>query len=84
MSNVSFQKKAKGDKSVSSNSVQTNSPNTKSEKIALYSSKNVHWTEVGKLVKGFNIVSSEKAESWLTLDGVRIASPEEIAREYGI
>jgi hypothetical protein len=65
-----------------------NEPNKKVEKTgkvttAIHSSKNVHWEGVGKVHKGFNIVSHEEAEKWLTRKHIRIATPEEVAEEYG-
>ena len=32
------------------------------ETIALFSSKNLYWNEVGSLIIGYNIVSSENSE----------------------
>lgn len=54
-----------------------------SEKVALYSARNLHWTEVGNLEKGYHIVSKEESEKWLRHKAVRIAEPLEIARFYG-
>ena len=51
--------------------------------VALYSDRNVHWSGVGKLEKGYNIVTKEQAAKWLTRNHVREASPEEVASEYG-
>lgn len=53
------------------------------EKVALWSNKNIRWTGVGTLSKGYNIVTKEAAEKWLTRDGIREASPEEVATYYG-
>lgn len=50
---------------------------------AIYSSKNVVWEGVGKVEKGYNIVTEKAAEKWLTRSHVRLATPEEVAREYG-
>ena len=55
----------------------------KSETVALLSSRNIAWQGVGKLVKGYNIVSADAAEKWLTLDAVRSANPEEIKANLG-
>lgn len=54
----------------------------KSDKVAVYSSKNLYWSEVGRLIKGYNIVTEEQAAKWLTMKYTRIASPEEIAGVY--
>lgn len=56
---------------------------SKKATVALHSTKNVVWEGVGKIEKGYNIVTTEAAEKWLTRSHVREASPEEIAREYG-
>ena len=53
------------------------------EKIALYSSKNIHWNGLGALTVGYNIVSKEASEKWITRKAVRIAQPEEVASYYG-
>jgi hypothetical protein len=52
-------------------------------KKALWSEKNISWHEVGKIVRGYNIVTKEAADKWLTLNGIRTATPEEIATYYG-
>ena len=54
------------------------------EKVALYSSKNVNWQGVGEIKKGYNIVSRESAEKWLSRYHVREATPEEVAEEFGL
>lgn len=53
------------------------------EKIALWSDKNIRWSSVGTLEKGYNIVTKEAAEKWLTRGGIREATPKEIATYYG-
>ena len=53
------------------------------EKVALWSASNVRWTGVGSLSKGYNIINKEAAEKWLTRNGVREATPEEVATHYG-
>jgi len=52
--------------------------------VAIHSTKNVNWGGVGKVVKGYNIVSKEQADQWLTRKHIRLATPEEIAQEYGV
>lgn len=54
----------------------------KNDDVAVYSTRNVHWDGVGKLSVGYNIVSKEAAEKWLTRSHVRAAAPEEVAREF--
>jgi len=51
--------------------------------VAVHSTKNVIWEGVGKVSKGYNIVSKEQADKWLTRKHIRLATPEEVAREYG-
>lgn len=53
------------------------------EKVALFSTKNVFWEEVGSLNRGYNIVSKSKADAWLTRNHVRLATPEEVAKAFG-
>ena len=54
-----------------------------STKVALWSRKNIRWGAVGTLSKGYNIVTKEAAELWLTKEGIREATPEEVATHYG-
>jgi hypothetical protein len=51
--------------------------------VAIYSDRNVSWVGVGKISKGYNIVTPEQAEKWLTRNHVREATPEEVASEFG-
>ena len=53
------------------------------EQIAVHSAKNLHWQGVGKLKPGYNILSKEAAEKWLTNKHVREATAEEVATYYG-
>ena len=52
-------------------------------KVALYSEINLHMDSLGTLTVGYNIVSKEASEKWLTHRLVRIAPPEEVASHYG-
>ena len=54
------------------------------EKVAVFAEKNLYWRDLGALEKGYNIISKEKSEKWITHKAVRIASPEEVASYYGI
>jgi hypothetical protein len=60
-------------------------PSSASEKetVAVYSTKNVTWSGVGQVSKGYNIVTKQAAEKWATRDHIRIATPEEVARDFG-
>jgi hypothetical protein len=51
--------------------------------VAIHSTKNADWRGVGSIVKGYNIVSVLQSEKWLTRNHVRLATPEEVAREFG-
>jgi hypothetical protein len=53
------------------------------ETVAIYSTRNVTWSEVGQVSKGYNIVTKQAADKWATRDHVRIATPEEVARDFG-
>ena len=53
------------------------------EKVALWSDRNIRWTNVGELSKGYNIVTKEAAEKWLGKRGIREATPQEVASHYG-
>ncbi len=51
--------------------------------VAIYSSRNVSWSGVGKVNRGYNIVTQEEADKWVTRDHIRLATPEEVAKEFG-
>ena len=68
------------EKTVSKNSTE---PKDQIEKVALYSDKNIYWDGLGDLKVGYNIVSKEASEKWITRKAVRIAQPEEVASYYG-
>lgn len=53
------------------------------EQVAVWSKGNIRWTGVGALSKGYNIVTKEAAEKWLSREGIREATPEEVATYYG-
>jgi hypothetical protein len=56
---------------------------TAPEKVAIFSERNVFWNGVGEIIKGYNIVTKEVSEKWLTHKSVRIATPQEVAKHYG-
>lgn len=56
---------------------------TPKEKIAVYSSRNLHWNGVGDLKVGYNILTKEESDKWLNHKAVRIAMPDEVAKHYG-
>lgn len=55
----------------------------KVETVAIFSTRNVTWNGVGKVYRGYNIVPVADADRWLTRDHVRLATPEEVAEEFG-
>lgn len=52
--------------------------------VAVFSTKNVTWNGVGKVYRGYNIVTQEEADQWATRSHIRIATPEEVAQEFGL
>jgi hypothetical protein len=52
------------------------------EKVAVHSSKNLFKYEFGELNIGYNIVTKEASEFWITHQAVRKATPEEVANFY--
>lgn len=55
----------------------------KTDKVAIFSSRNSVWQGVGKIVKGYNFVTKDAADKWLTLDSVRAVEPNEIKSNLG-
>jgi hypothetical protein len=56
----------------------------KNEKVAVFALKHLFWNGLGNLKKGYNIVTREESEKWITHKAVRIATPSEVASYYGI
>ncbi len=56
----------------------------KEDKVAIYSERNVTWEGVGKIYRGFNSVSKDASEKWTSRSYVRLATPAEVAKEYGL
>ena len=52
--------------------------------VAVFSTKNVTWNGVGKVYRGYNIVTQEEADLWATRSHISIATPEEVAKEFGL
>jgi len=70
---------------ISTEQQNTTAPGTKKRlTVAIHSTKNVNWEGVGKVKKGYNIVKKAEADKWLTRGHIRLATPEEIAIEYGV
>jgi DNA-binding protein H-NS len=57
---------------------------SKKETVAIHSTRNVTWSGVGKVYIGYNIVSKEASDQWLKRNHVRLATPEEVAKEFGL
>jgi hypothetical protein len=56
--------------------------NKNQEKVAVHSSKNLFKYGLGELKIGYNIVTKEASEFWITHQAVREATPEEVANVY--
>jgi hypothetical protein len=54
----------------------------KKQKVALYSSRNVFWEGVGEVQRGYNFVTPEQADRWVTRIHIRVATPEEIKEVF--
>jgi YbbR domain-containing protein len=55
---------------------------SKKNKVALYSSRNVFWEGVGEVKRGYNFVTEEQADKWLTRIHIRLVTPEEIKEAF--
>ena len=53
-------------------------------KTAVHSERNVLVEGLGKINKGYNIFPKDVADKWLKRNYVRLATPEEVAEEYGV
>ncbi len=53
------------------------------EKIAVFSTKNITVPGLGKVYRGYNIVTKDAADQWITKSYIRLATPEEVAKEFG-
>jgi hypothetical protein len=61
----------------------TKEEKNKAEKVAIYTERNIHMDDLKPIKVGYNIVTKEESEKWLTHRLVRLASPEEVASYYG-
>jgi hypothetical protein len=52
------------------------------EKVAVYSSKNLFKYGLGELKIGYNIVTKEASDFWTAHSAVRKATPEEVSKAY--
>lgn len=63
--------------------VQQETKSDDNNKVAIWSEKNLSWSEVGRISKGYNIVTKEAADKWLSKAGIRKATAQEVATYYG-
>jgi hypothetical protein len=49
--------------------------------VALYSTRNVTWVGVGRVLTGLNLVPESEAAKWLERDHIRKAEPSEVSQE---
>lgn len=54
----------------------------KKKKVALYSSRNVFWDGIGEVQRGYNFVTQEQADKWMTRIHIRFVTPEEIKEAF--
>jgi hypothetical protein len=52
--------------------------------VALFATGHISQAKWGELSKGYNIVNKEAADFWLAHRTVRLATPEEVAKHYGV
>lgn len=55
----------------------------KGDEVVIFSQRNIYFPEIGKISTGFNIVSKQNSEVYLTHKSVRQATAEELAQHYG-
>lgn len=52
--------------------------------VAVFAEGNIYQAKWGELNKGYNIIKKEAADYWLAHRTVRLATPEEVAKHYGV
>ena len=52
--------------------------------VAVFAEGNIYQAKWGELSKGYNIIKKEAADYWLAHRTVRLATPEEVAKHYGV
>ena len=57
---------------------------TGEEKVVIHTEGPIYWPQVGKLAKGYNLVSSDVAKKWLDRGYARKATAAEVKRHYGV
>lgn len=74
-------------KTTSRKKTQASSPKKeeKPSQVAVYSDGKLAHPALGRLVKGYNIVSPEAADEWMKISKkVRLATPDEVAAAYEV
>lgn len=56
----------------------------KPEKVALYVNHPVYWPDMGRLNKGYTLVNAHVADQWVSRGWARLATPEEVAKAFGV
>lgn len=64
------------------NKQNTETDSSDLQNVALWSEKSIRWGGLGSLTRGYNIVTKEAADVWLTRKGIRVANPDEVASYY--
>ena len=53
--------------------------------VAVFSSGNIFHPTLGRITKGYNVMSPEIAKQWMEISNkIREATPEEVAVAYGV
>lgn len=56
-----------------------------SDKVAIFTSNSLYDRSLGRLEKGYQIVTREQADAWTQIsDKVREVTPQEVAIAYGV
>ena len=79
-------KKTTTSKKTAAPKVQKTEPKKEEQpsQVAVYSEGKLAHPALGRLDKGYNVVSSAQAEEWMKISNrVRLATPEEVAIAYG-
>lgn len=72
-------------KTTASKKTNTVKAETKSDKVAIFSSGNLYHPTHGRIQKGYSILDRKTAEAWMEISNkIREATPEEVAVAYGV
>lgn len=53
--------------------------------VAVFAENGLFDKNLGRLEKGYNIVESDKADTWISMTNkVRLATAQEVAKAYGV